>query len=153
MSFEPLLWVIGTLTPWHYGVWAAFLGLSIWGGQKNEETMPLPLRLLAGLIIFPVFYGMIAPIVGQVVGDHYNWSQLWPSAFILSGVLSLWFLVPVSFGGTLKKDWGVLAFGLFGFGIATAIFGLFFAGSWWLFPRIIGFGLFDFPKYAWGVQL
>ena len=42
-----------------------------------------------------------------------------------------------------------IAFVLFGVTVAA----VFYTFCIWLFPRFIGFGLIDFPKTSWGVQL
>jgi hypothetical protein len=101
------------------------------------KVLPLYLILLA------IAYGVFALIFGQTFGDKYSWSQLWPSGVVLGG----------SFGALLFADRSATrpptAFVLFGVAVAA----LFYTFCIWLFPRIIGFGLIDFPQLSWGVHL
>jgi len=102
-----------------------------------------------------VLYCMVAIIIGQLFGERFAWSQIWPSGLVLGAGLSTWFIVGVIH--PIVSDPGrrneLIAGGLFAFSVGTAFFGLFFSGVWWLFPRIIGVGFIDFPKYAWAVQV
>jgi hypothetical protein len=143
MEFAPLAYLWGTLTVWHLAVWLAFPVL---------VGVVLPLRagkpvlwkvLSLFLILLAIGYGIFALIFGQVFGDKYSWSQLWPSGALLGG----------SFGALLFSDRSATrpptAFVLFGVAMAA----VFYTFCIWLFPRILGFGLIDFPKYAWAVHL
>jgi hypothetical protein len=154
-EFLPLRWVIETLTIWHYLAWAAFFGLSFWRGPADKEAMPINLRLWAGIIMLPIFYAMTSLVVGQLFGDNFSWSQVWPSGLMLGGLVSSFFLV-----GFAEAIWHgdgrrleLFAFGGFAIPFAAGFFGLFFSVAWWLLPRAVGFGLIDFPKFPWGVQL
>ena len=143
MDFAPLTYVWGTLTVWHMAIWIAFpllMGVVLplrAGKPVLWKVLPLFLILLA------IVYGIFALIFGQIFGDKYSWSQLWSSGAVLGG----------SFGALLFVDRSATrpptVFVLFGVAVAA----VFYTFCIWLFPRIIGFGLIDIPKFSWGVQL
>ncbi len=143
MDFAPLAYVWGTLTVWQMVIWIAFpllMGVVL---PMRAGTPVLWKVLPLYLIILAIAYGIFALIFGQVFGDKYSWSQLWPSGAVLGG----------SFGALLFADRSATrpptAFVLFGVVLAA----VFYTFCIWLFPRILGFGLIDVPKFAWGVQL
>ncbi|MEY4838807.1 MAG: hypothetical protein RLZZ475_2666 [Pseudomonadota bacterium] len=148
MEFAPLAYLWGTLTVWHMAIWIVLpllmgVVLSLCVGQPVLwktllwKTLPLHLAVLA------IAYGIFALIFGQVFGDKYSWSQLWPSGTVLGG----------SFGALVFFERSAnrppTAFGLIGVAMAA----VFYTFCIWLFPRILGFGLIDFPRYAWAVHL
>lgn len=99
---------------------------------------------------------MFALIAGQVFGDFYSWSQLWPAGLCLGAVFASIFLATL-FGDAglirARKAEPIMTL-VVGTLIAVAFFGLFFSVVWWVFPRLIEFGgLIDFPRYAWAVHL
>jgi hypothetical protein len=143
MEFAPLAYVWGTLTLWHMAIWIAFpllMGVVL----KLRADGPVLWKVLSlYLTILAIAYGIFTLIFGQIFGDKYSWSQLWPSGALLGG----------SFGALLFTDRSAsrppVAFVLLGVTVAAG----FYTFCIWLFPRIIGFGLIDFPKLSWGVQL
>ncbi|MBI1402159.1 MAG: hypothetical protein GC147_02965 [Porphyrobacter sp.] len=143
MEFAPLAYLWGTLTVWHVAIWIAFLLLMGVVLQLRADKPVLWKVLPLYLIILAIAYGIFALIFGQIFGDKYSWSQLWPSGALLGG----------SFGALIFADRSATrppaAFALVGVAFAA----VFFTFCIWLFPRVIGFGLIDFPKAAWGVQL
>ena len=152
---EPLQWVVGTLTYWHYAIWALHAGLSLWRWPNQEKPMPLPFRTWGAVFMLPIFYCMVALIAGQIFGDKYSWSQLWPAGFGLGCLISTAFLtglVPALWYEKGKKIELTIMMVVF-VPLAATLFGLVFTFVWWGFPRFIGLGLINFPKYAWGVQL
>jgi len=144
MEFAPLSYLWGTLTVWHLTAWlalAVLLGVLLplrHGGSVIWLSLPL------FLIMFAIFYGIFALLFGQIFGDKYSWSQLWPSGALLGG--SFGAFVFVANGSSQRLPF---AFALVG----VAFAGAFYTFCLWLFPRIVGFGLIDFPKLSWGVQL
>lgn len=155
MSFEPIEWVLSTLTPWHFAAWLAFFGLSVPAMPKNKEPMPIYLRIWAGIVLLPIAYCMVGLVVGQLFGDKYSWARLWPSSFALATIVSTFFvvhLVPAIWLGRGRRG-ELLTLGFIAVSAAVVFFGLFFASAWWALPRMAGFGLIDFPKLSWGVQL
>ena len=152
---EPLQWVIGTLTFWHYAVWALHGGLSLWRLPKEQPAMPRPFLMWGAVFMLPIFYCMVALIAGQIFGDKYSWSQLWPAGLCLGANISTAFLtglVPALWHGKGKRI-ELTIMTVVSVPLAAAFFGLFFTVAWWLFPRFMGLGLIDWPKFAWGVQL
>lgn len=151
----PLQWVIGTLTIWHYAVLAGFIALNLLPLTGHERQLPLPMRLWASLILPVTLYAMVALIAGQVVGDRFAWSMLWPAGLCLGALTSSMFLSTL-FGATgliRRGDARSILMLLIAVPIAATFFGLFYAAAWWIFPRVIELGgLIDFPNLAWGVD-
>jgi hypothetical protein len=117
--------------------------------------MPLPFRKWGAVFMLPIFYCMVALIAGQTFGDKFSWSQLWPAGLGLGAIFSTAFLtglVPALWHGKGKRIELTIMTVVF-VPLAAAFFGLFFTFAWWLFPRLIDLGLFDFPSYAWAVHL
>ena len=148
MKFEPLAYVWGTLTPWHFGIW---LGLTILIGLVLPATAGGTVTLATVLVpfwMFAVAYGIFALIFGQIFGDKYGFLQILPSGFILiTAFMMLPFFAPLLEGRAEEAP--PLTFFLF----ALPIFGLFGATFMWLAPRIVGFGPVGIPKMPWGVSL
>ena len=143
-EFAPFAYLWGTLTVWHMALWLAFpvmIGVVL-PLRANEPIIwkVLPIALIMGA----TFYGIFALIFGQIFGDKYTWSQLWPSGALLGGSFGALIFVP---NGSSKQP--PFAFSLIGVAVAAAVYTI----CMWLFPRIAGFGLFDFPKLSWGVHL
>lgn len=117
--------------------------------------MPLLLRVWGGIVMLPMFYAMTSLVVGQLFGDHYSWSQVWPSGLMLGALVSsnfaLW--IARAIWQAKNKRLQLLALGSFVVPLAAGFFGLFFSVAWWLLPRVVGLGLIDFPKLSWGVQV
>ena len=152
-EFAPLTWVTGTLTIWHFVAWAAFFALCIWPPEDPSKRMPWPLRLWGGVVILPVIYCWMGPVVGQIFGDKFDWAQLWPTGFALSGTFSTLALVFGLSAAWSEKSAGVALFFFLGATLVTLIFGLFFAGTAWAVPRAADSGLIELPKATWGVKL
>ena len=155
ISFEPFEWVLSTLTAWHLAAWAAFFGLSVFAKPKSKEAMPIHLRVWGGIVLLPIVYCLGALMLGQLFGEKYAWTQLWPSGFALAAIFSTFIvahLVP-DFWSKRGRRGEIAVLGFMGVPIFVIQFGLFFTFAWWALPRIAGFGLIDFPKLSWGVQL
>ena len=157
MSFEPLAYVWGTTTVWHFAFWGAFLLLCLLPAKSKSDKMPIALRLNAGLVIPPVLCAMITLILGQIWGDKFSWSQLWRSGLIVGATLASTFL---TFGlgvtraersSTDKLGLGIFL-GLLGFLIAALFFGLGLAGIFYLIPRAFA-NVFEPQPVTWAVQL
>jgi drug/metabolite transporter (DMT)-like permease len=152
---EPLAWVIGTLTFWHYAIWALIAGLSLWRWPNQEPPTPLPFRMWGAVFMLPISYSMVALVVGQLFGEKYSWSQLWSAGLGLGAIFCTAFLtglVPALWVGKGKRiELSIMTFVFVP--LAGAFFGLFFTFVWWFFPRFIDLGPIDFPELSWGVQL
>lgn len=152
----PLQWVIGTLTVWHGIVLAGFVILNLWPRPESGRQLPLPMRVWASFVIPVTLYCMVSLIVGQVVGDRFPWSMLWPAGLMLGALVSSIFLAV-----TLAAVWHTrgrktvpVAMVMIVPPLAAVFFGLFFTSVWWIFPRVIEWGgLLDFPEAPWGVHL
>lgn len=144
MHFAPLAFIWGTLTIWHIVIWLAvslLVGVVLplrFGGSVNWLSLPMFLYMLA------IVYGIFVLMLGQVFGNTYSWSQIWPSGALLGGAFGALAFVPKGSSQPLP-----LPFAL----ISVAIFATFCAVGLWLLPRMVEFGLIDFPKTSWGVQL
>ena len=143
MELAPLAYVWSTLTEWHVAIWIAF-PLLMGAVLPLRAGKPVLWKVLPlYLIILAIAYGVFALIFGQIFGDKYSWSQLWPSGALLGG----------SFGALLFADRSAsrppIAFVLLGVTVAAG----FYTFCIWFFPRFIGLGLIDFPEASWGVHL
>jgi hypothetical protein len=151
----PLAWVIGTITIWHLAIWVLQAGLSFWRWPNQEPPLPLPFRAWGAIFMLPIAYCMVALIAGQIFGDKYAWAQLWPAGLGLGAILSTAFLtglLPALWVGKGKRiELTILT--VLSVPLAAASFGLFFTVAWWLFPRLIDFGLIDWPEFSWAVHL
>ena len=153
MSFEPLAWIESTLTPVHGIVWAVLILFFIFANSDAEDRLAMPMRITGGFIILPMIYCAMAVVIGQIFGDTYSWSQLWPTGIALGAGAGMIFLV---FGLAAALDGGGLIVAIFFTAaslFATAVFGLFFSFFWWAIPRVVGLAPIDFPKFSWAVQL
>ena len=152
MSFAALEYVLSTITVWHMAILASFLALVAWPRQNANGEMPYFLRLHAGFLAPVAFYFMMSLAAGQIFGAKLSWSDLWPSCSVASSVMATWFLVPTAAAAWSDKSLGMLGFSLFATIFATLFFGAILSAMLWLVPRAIGFGIIDFPRYAWAVQ-
>jgi hypothetical protein len=152
----PLQWVIGTLTVWHYAIWVLYAGLGLRRPRDQENDMPYPIRIWGAVFMPPIFYCMVALIAGQIFGDKFAWSQLWPAGLSMGAIFASPFLialVPALWNGKGRRiEFSIMT--VVFVPLATAFFGLFFTFACWIFPRVIEWGgLIDFPDLAWGVHL
>ncbi|NVE95984.1 hypothetical protein [Altererythrobacter lutimaris] len=147
MSFEPLVWLIGTLTPWHFVIWFSLAGIPAVVIPLATSQKPKLSVLVQVLWILGCLYGLFGLMLGQLYGDKYGFLEVLPTGFLFG----LAFMLTPLFGllslSRTSND------GLDGcFVAASPIGGMFFGSCTWVFPRIIGFGLIDFPRYSWAVQ-
>lgn len=157
MDFPPLRYAIGTVTIWHGLVLLGFIGLNVRAfvaGSSQESVFHATLPgLLLGCFMIIWMYLLAAPTVGQLFGDKYPFAAVWPSALVLASMMSAAF---VGFALTSEGKPITLEFALFGgFAFLFVAMGLtlFVCLAHYVKPRAAGFGLIDFPKAAWGVQL
>lgn len=152
----PLQWVIGTLTIWHGIFLAGFVIINLWPRPQSERQLPMPMRIWASFVIPVILYCMVSLIAGQVVGDRFTWSMLWPAGLMLGALVSSIFLAVTlaAVWHTRGRQAGPIAMGFIVPPLAAVFFGLFFSCVWWIFPRVIEWGgLIDFPEASWGVHL
>lgn len=157
MEFAPLRYVIGTLTIWHGLVLLGLIGLNVrafvGGGSEGSVLHSSLPGLMLACFLFVWMYLVAAPIVGQLFGDKYPFAAVWPSALVLASMMSAAF---VSFALTSEGRPVTLEFALFGgffFVFAAMGLTLFVCFAHYVMPRAAGFGLIDFLKLSWGVQL
>jgi len=142
--FVPLLYVWNTLTPWHIAIWLmvpALIGIVLpLRAGRSVMWAWLPSALLALAII----YALLAIATGQLFGDKFTLTALWPSTALLGSLFIG--LVLANTDRTRRPPAGVgLAF--------IAVGAVFYTFALWLLPRMADFGLIDFPELAWGVHL
>jgi hypothetical protein len=157
MDFPPLRYAVGTVTIWHGLVLLGLIGLNVRAflegssqGSVFHATLP---GLLLGCFTIVWMYLIVAPVVGQLFGDKYPFAAVWPSALVLASTMSAAF---VSFALTSEGRPMTLEFALFGgfaFVFAATGLTLFVCIAHYVMPRAAGFGLIDWPKTSWGVQL
>jgi hypothetical protein len=157
MEFAPLRYAIGTVTIWHGLVLLGLIGLNVRAfvvGSAQESVFHSTLPgLLLGCFMFVWMYLFAAPLVGQLFGDKYPFAAVWPSALVIAAMMSAAF---VGFALTSEGKPMTLEFALFGgfaFVFFTAGLTLFICLVHYVLPRAAGFGLIDWPKTSWGVQL
>lgn len=153
MDFAPLRWVTGTLTIWHFVVWAAFFVLCVWPAAQSSNAMPWPLRLWAAVIMLPLFYCWIGPIMGQIFGEKFDWSQLWPTGLAIGALLSTFYVVGLSGAAWSEKSVTLALVAVPVWLFAAMFFGLFISATSWLMPRIVDIGPLEMPTASWGVKL
>ena len=157
MAFAPIRYAIGTVTIWHGLVLLVLIGLNIrayidGSAQVSVFHSNLP-GLLLGCFMFAWMYLLAAPLVGQLFGDKYPFAAVWPSAVVIAALMSAAFVgfALTSEGKPMTVQFALL--GGFAFVIFTAVLALFVCIVHYVMPRTAGFGLIDFPKTSWGVQL
>ena len=153
MDFAPLRWVTGTVTIWHLIAWVAFFVICIWPVSDPSKAMPWHLRLWSAVVILPVMYCWMGPIVGQIFGDKFVWSQLWPSGLAIAAVFSMFFLVALGGAAWDERSLALALLAIPMWLFASMFFGLFFAATSWVMPRVVDAGLVELPKPSWGVKL
>ncbi|XUU60848.1 hypothetical protein ACRAQ6_00820 [Erythrobacter sp. HA6-11] len=153
MSFAALEYVWSTITVWHLLVLIAFLAIIALPWKKSKGDMPFLLRLHAGFLASTGFYFIASLAIGQVFGAKFDWSSLWPSCFAASSLFATWVLFPTMAAACSKRSLDLLAFSVFATLLAVVFFGFGLSAMLWAVPRIIGFGVIDFPQYSWAVQI
>lgn len=148
MDLPPLRYSAGTLTKWHLLAW---LAISLIPLASLNRAPPLEIlgHCLMGACGFALLYLIAAPLVGQVYGDKFTWSQVWPSVFIVAFLLMTWFCLGFiqdapNFG--LTEAIVILTFGTLWFGICLSLLT-------WLAPKASAWAPKRHPKKPWGVSL
>ena len=142
MRFEPLAYVLSTLTLWHGVVMAAILALMHFVGPITIGAPIEWTRIPSTLAVLASVCGIFTLILGQLVGDNYPAKTLWPTALLFGAVFSS---IPF---------WSPNTDAPAGFAIFSIAFGAnFLAAVIWLAPRFLDIGIVDFPRLPWGVRL
>ncbi len=147
MEFAPLGYLWRSLTVWHLLIWIGVtLALFFFLRRKENQSPPLswiPLAAASLALLFAIF----ALIIGQIFGANYSAMQIWPSGMVIGGLFAMLAFLQSRISDQAKDlpIWLMIA--------GVVIAGNFNAFCIWLFPRIMGFGLIDFPRLSWGVQL
>ena len=147
MEFAPLSYLWDSLTVWHVCIW---IGLTItfeMAVRKRSISKGPFVRTCFTALLLAISYGLFALLLGQVFGDTYPAAQLWPSGLVLGGLFTALGFLGDRFSEQPKNfpTWAAV--------IGVIIGANFYAFGLWLLPRVVGFGLIDVPKLAWGVQL
>lgn len=157
MEFAPLRYAFGTVTIWHGLVLLGLIGLNVRAFVSDSSEGSVFHSSLTGLMLscFLIvwMYLVAAPTVGQLFGDKYPFAAVWPSALALASMMSAAFVAfaLTSEGKTLTLEFAL--FGVFAFVFAAVGLTLFVCIAHYVMPRAAGFGLIDWPKASWGVQL
>ena len=147
MSFAALEYVWSTITVWHLVIWIAITALvtivipMIQGTAIGWSGPASILWLLA------MWYGLFSIMFGQIFGEKFGFLDVIPSGFLFGlGFAALAVVHPSQRAeGGLRANKGCAI-------LAVLLGASFFGVCTWLLPRVIGFGIIDFPKYAWAVQ-
>ena len=147
MEFAPLSYLWDSLTVWHVCIW---IGLTItfeMAVRKRSISKGSFERTCFTALLLAISYGLFALLLGQLFGDTYPAAQLWPSGLVLGGLFTASAFLGDRFSEQPKNfpTWAAV--------ISVIIGANFYAFGLWLLPRVVGFGLIDVPKLAWGVQL
>lgn len=157
MEFAPLRYVIGTLTIWHGVALLAIMSPNAYAYVTSTAAKPALESSLPGLFLFSFMvvwmYFLGALVLGQMFGDKFPFAQVWPSALALGFSMSVVFVAcALAIDGKALTGELVL-FSVFAIAFFTLGLALFACTAIFLMPRAVGFGLVDFPKLSWGVQL
>ena len=148
MDFLPIKYAAGTLTKWHLLAW---LTISLIPLLSLGATPPLE-RVGDSLMIaiaFGLLYLIAAPLIGQIYGDKFIWSQVWPSVFVVSFLLMVWFCIDRV---RTELDFPLSAAIIF-LTIGTLWFGICLSLVTWLVPKAAAWSPDQFHKKPWGVSL
>ncbi|MEM6857927.1 MAG: hypothetical protein AAF559_08655 [Pseudomonadota bacterium] len=142
MRFEPLAYVLSTLTLWHGVIMIALVSLMHFIGPITNGAPIEWTRIPATVAMLASVCGIFTPSAGQLVGDNYPATTLWPTAFVFGAVF------------TSIPFWSSDTDAPVGFAIFSIVFGAnFFAAAIWLAPQFLDVGIIDFPRLPWGVRL
>lgn len=153
IDFAPLKWVVATLTVWHLGIWAslaAFLGWSAWRRAQLDTGSQALVEFAFGQLSLIFVYVLGALILGQIFGDKFKFSQVWPTSMVLGVILAAGFVLYVQF---MDRGAPQVAFKLFAFLFFSIFLGLGLNLFLYALPRSVGWGLFEIPTASWGVKL
>ena len=157
MEFAPLRYAWNAITIWHFVALAAFMAPTTWSYVSGRAPESSVTSEFGGLLFFAFMicwmYFLIAPVMGQIFGDKFSFSAVWPSSIVLGVAMSAAF---VTFGfsrGTEVFTTELQGFALIAFVFFSVFLGLALNLFLWLAPRMVGYGVVDFPKLSWGVQV
>jgi len=154
-DLAPIRYAIGTITIWHgvalLSIMAASAYAQISGaGGKSAALASFPGLALTALMI-GWLYLLVAPVVGQLVGDKYPFAMVWPSALVLGGLVAAGFLAAVFVIDGKPMSATLAQAGAFAFVLFTAGLSAFVCFAHYVLPRVVG--IVSCPKLSWGVQL
>jgi len=142
----PILYSVELLTWWHVAIWAAVVLMIGLQGSQSELSLLAKLGFAAAAVA--LFYLLFMPIIGQVFGDKFSLSQVWPtSALIGIGVAATFYLYIFAIN---DKD-APTDFFIFGFLIHSVFLGLVLNLFLFLVPRVVSYGPAEIPAMSWGV--
>lgn len=150
MSFDPLTYAWRSITLVHAAIFAALVLVPVVMPRANQpDTVDFPGFPLNAVMILAAYF-LFAPIVGQVFGDKFSFSQVWPSSAVL-GMIFAGILVGAA--GVVEGRSGPIGFLVFAFVAGSVFLGLAFNLFLYVFPRMVGWGIVQIPKAPWGVVL
>ncbi|MBX7528617.1 hypothetical protein [Qipengyuania vesicularis] len=142
MQFLPLDYAISTFTNWHILVGSILIGLPLLFSNDRAFVGMLS-TLITQAIVVAVFYCWMATIIGQVFGDRFTWSQIWPSGFALATAFMIGAII--HFMRSTGEKLVVLAL----IPIGIPFFGFFISATMWAMPKVVSWT----PKASWGAAL
>ena len=148
MELLPLKYAAGTLTKWHLLAWLTISSLPLLSGGAAPLRERVDESMIAALA-FGLLYVIAAPLIGQIYGNKFTWSQVWPSAFVVSFLLMTWACMKFS---RTESDFPLSA-AIFFLTIGTLWFGICLSLVTWLVPKAAAWSPDHFPKKPWGVSL
>jgi hypothetical protein len=153
MDFAALKWVASTLTYWHFAIWVAFASVVLWKEAAAPGTIDWSFKVWFAAVMMPVMCCWVGPIIGQIFGDKFAWSQLWPTGLVIGGTVSTFYVVGIVGSAWNERSASLALLAAPVWLGATLILGLFMAATSWAMPRMIDSGLVELPKASWGVNL
>lgn len=152
MYFEPIRYVWSTISFWHVAIW---LGLSVingWGiislGSAYGDGLLPWIHVSLGTLSLVWGYMLLAIIVGQIFGEKFTFSEVWPTSAVLGLLLAAGF---VSFVLTTSSNRLELSSSVFVFVVFAVFLGLTLNLFLYVMPRMVGLGIIELPKMPWGV--
>ncbi|MEX0342252.1 MAG: hypothetical protein AB3N06_06680 [Erythrobacter sp.] len=150
MELLPLKYAASTVTKYHVIVILLACALPLVTGTSNRISRDFA-QILITALAFVLIYAWAAPIIGQIYGDKFSWSQAWPSGFVLAFAFMVWGCLSFWTQGAGGNGLAIAA--SFFLTLGTVFFGSFFSATYWLLPRAVGWGVVEFSRKAWGVSL
>ena len=157
MEFAPLRYAWNTVTIWHFVALAAFMAPATWSYLSGRASVTSVTSEFGGLLFFTFMicwmYFLMAPIIGQIFGDKFSFSAVWPSSIVLGVAMSAAFVTFSFSRDTEAFTTELLGFALLAFAFFSVFLGVALNAFLWLAPRMVGYGVVNFPKLSWGVQV
>lgn len=150
MSFEPLLYAWRSITLVHILLLSAIVILpELFPAAGRADPNPT-MRFAINAILLTAAYFLFAPMVGQIFGDKYSFAQVWPSSAAL-GMVFTGILFATAY--STEPQSSPIGFLIVGFLALSLFLGLALNLFLYVAPRAVGWGIVEWPKAPWGVEL